>query len=155
MATLFPMLANHQIKHQATSKMVCHPSDCWWPLESSSGVCVGMYRLTYSLHPQGYLMQELLLKLTAFQSSITPVWALTDITKFLLWLSPVSDTKSYLVPGRISLRIITGFLPAGCGGTLLPRPGEVPAPAAPAVTLAEEPLAWAPRGAAPRHERYA
>ncbi len=35
----------------------------------------------------------------------------TDITKFLAWLSPLSDTNSYLRPGRSSLRIMTGFLP--------------------------------------------
>lgn len=33
------------------------------------------------------------------------------MTKFLAWLSPLSDTKSYLRPGRSSFRIMTGFLP--------------------------------------------
>ena len=34
--------------------MGCQPGDCIWSLHSSSGVCVGMYGLTYSLyHPQG------------------------------------------------------------------------------------------------------
>ncbi len=39
----------------------------------------------------------------------------TRITKFLLCESPVSDTKSYFIPGRNSFRIITGFLPGGGG----------------------------------------
>lgn len=37
---------------------------------------------------------------------------LTDITKVLQWLCPVSETTSYLIPGRISFRRDTGFLPA-------------------------------------------
>ena len=50
----FSKLANHQIRHQATNKVGCQPGDCIWPLQSSSGVCVGMYGLIYSLyHPQG------------------------------------------------------------------------------------------------------
>ena len=48
----FSKFANHQIKHQATHKVGCQPGDCIWSLESSSGVCVGIYGLTYSLyHP--------------------------------------------------------------------------------------------------------
>ena len=47
---LFPMLAIHQIKHQATCQMGCHPGDCKWPLKSSSGTCVRMYGSTYSLY---------------------------------------------------------------------------------------------------------
>lgn len=35
----------------------------------------------------------------------------TAITKFLAWLSPLSDTNSYLRPGRNSFRIITAFFP--------------------------------------------
>ena len=43
----FSKLASHQIKHQATHKVDCQPGDCMWSLFSSSGVCVGMYGLTY------------------------------------------------------------------------------------------------------------
>ena len=50
----FSKLANHQIRHQAAYKVGCQPGDCAWSLYSSSGVCVDMYGLTYSLyHPQG------------------------------------------------------------------------------------------------------
>ena len=40
---LFPLLANHQDRHQATSKMGCQPGDCMWPLQFSPGVCTVMY----------------------------------------------------------------------------------------------------------------
>ena len=37
----------------ATSKMGCQPDDCILPFKSSSGICVGMYGLAYSLnHPR-------------------------------------------------------------------------------------------------------
>ena len=39
----------------------CQPGDCIWSLQSSSGVCVGMFGLTYSLnfyHPRGELRGE-------------------------------------------------------------------------------------------------
>ena len=46
-------LTNHQIRHQAANKVGCQPGDCIWSLQSSSGVCVGIYWLTYSLyHPE-------------------------------------------------------------------------------------------------------
>ena len=37
------MLANHQIRHNATHKVSCQPGDCRWPFNLSLGVCVGMY----------------------------------------------------------------------------------------------------------------
>ena len=46
----FLKLANHQIRHQATHKVGCQTGDCIWSLYSSSGVCVGIYGLTYSLY---------------------------------------------------------------------------------------------------------
>ena len=50
----FCKLANYQIGHQATHKVCCRPGDCICSLQSSSGVCVGTYGLTYSLyHPRG------------------------------------------------------------------------------------------------------
>ena len=55
----FSTLANHETKHQATHKVGCQPGDCTWSLQSSSGVCVGMYGLTYSLyHPRADTHQE-------------------------------------------------------------------------------------------------
>ena len=52
----FSKVANHQIRHQATHKVGCPPVDCIWSVQSSTGVCVGMYGLTYSLyHPQGWM----------------------------------------------------------------------------------------------------
>ena len=36
-------VTNHQSRRQDTSKMGCLLGDCIWPLQSSSGVCVGMY----------------------------------------------------------------------------------------------------------------
>ena len=49
----FSKLANHQIRHQTTHKVGCPPGDCIWSLQSSSGVCVGMHGLMYSLyHPR-------------------------------------------------------------------------------------------------------
>ena len=48
----FSELANQQIKHQGTHEVGCQPGDCIWSLQSSSGVSVGIYGLTYSLyHP--------------------------------------------------------------------------------------------------------
>ena len=54
MTILFINNANQQIRHQATHKVGCQPGDfCIWSLQSSSGVCVGIYGLTYSLyHPR-------------------------------------------------------------------------------------------------------
>ena len=53
----FSKLANHQIRHQgATHKVGSQPGDCTWSVQSSSGVCVGLYHygLTNSLyHPEG------------------------------------------------------------------------------------------------------
>ena len=50
---VFSKLANHQIRHQATHKVGCQPGDCIWSLQSSTGVCVGMYGLTCLLyHPE-------------------------------------------------------------------------------------------------------
>ena len=50
----FSKLVNHQTRHQATHKMGCQPGDCIWSLQSSSGVCMGMYELKYShYHPWG------------------------------------------------------------------------------------------------------
>ena len=50
----FSKLANKQFRHQAAHEVSCQPGDCVWSLESSSGVCVAMYGLTYSLyHPEG------------------------------------------------------------------------------------------------------
>ena len=50
----FSKFAIHQIRHQATHKVGCQPGDYIWSLESSSGLCVGMYELTYSLcHSRG------------------------------------------------------------------------------------------------------
>ena len=51
------MLANHQIRHQATCKVGCQTGDCKWllnlPQEFLWVPC--MYGLTYSLyHPRGY-----------------------------------------------------------------------------------------------------
>ena len=47
-------LANHQIRQQATHKVGCQPGKCIWFLQSSSGVYVDMYGLTYSLYrPRG------------------------------------------------------------------------------------------------------
>ena len=46
----FSKLANHQIKHQDTHKVGSQPGDSARSLQSSSGVCVGMYGLTYSLY---------------------------------------------------------------------------------------------------------
>ena len=43
----FSKLANHQVRHQTTHIVGCRPGDCIWSLYSSSGVCVGMYGLTY------------------------------------------------------------------------------------------------------------
>ena len=45
-------LVNHKIRHQVTHKVGCQPGDCIWSLKSYSGVCVGMYELTYSLYHQ-------------------------------------------------------------------------------------------------------
>ena len=43
---------NNQIRHQATRKVSCQPSDYRWPLSFSSRVCVGICGLTYLLyHP--------------------------------------------------------------------------------------------------------
>ena len=42
----FSKLTNHQIRHHATHKVDCQPSDCIWSLYSSSGVCVVTYGLT-------------------------------------------------------------------------------------------------------------
>ena len=53
---IFPNLANHQIKHQATQwhRVGRQHGDCIWLLQSSSGVSVGIYLVTYSLyHPWG------------------------------------------------------------------------------------------------------
>ena len=50
------MLANHQSRHKAASKMGCQPGDSSWIglLWYTSGVCVVIYRLSYSLyHPWG------------------------------------------------------------------------------------------------------
>ena len=49
----FSSLANYQIRHQATHKVGCEPGECIWSLLSSSGVCVGIYGLTYSIAPEG------------------------------------------------------------------------------------------------------
>ena len=50
----FSKLANHQIRHQATHKVGCQPGACIWSLQYSSGVCLGMYGLTYSrITPEG------------------------------------------------------------------------------------------------------
>ena len=54
----FSKLANHQIRHQATLEVGCQPGDCIWSLQFSSGVCMGMYGLTYPLyHPPGVLKE--------------------------------------------------------------------------------------------------
>ena len=46
------MLTNYA--PQVTHKVACQPGDCVWSLYCSSGVCVGMYGLAYSLyHPEG------------------------------------------------------------------------------------------------------
>ena len=50
MAILYYMFADHQIRHRAACKMGSQPGDCRWPLYSDSGVCVGIYGLTYSLY---------------------------------------------------------------------------------------------------------
>ena len=42
--------ANHQIGHQDTHIVGCQPGHCIWSLHSSSGVCAGMYGLTYSFY---------------------------------------------------------------------------------------------------------
>ena len=58
---LFLWLQYQQIRNQATRtcKVGCQPGDCIWPL-SSSGVCVGIYGLTYSLyHPQGSFKKKI------------------------------------------------------------------------------------------------
>ena len=49
----FSKLANHQIRHQDTHKQGCQSGDCIWSLEPSSGVCVGMYGLTYFITHEG------------------------------------------------------------------------------------------------------
>ena len=41
-----PRIVNHKIKHKALNGS--KPSDCWVPIQSSSGVCGGMHRLTYT-----------------------------------------------------------------------------------------------------------
>ena len=46
----FSKFSNHPIRHKATHKVGCQPGDCIWLLRSSSGVCTGMYGLTYSLY---------------------------------------------------------------------------------------------------------
>ena len=52
----FSKLANNQIRHQATHRVDCQPGDSYGHTKSSSGVCVGMYVLTYSLYrPEGGL----------------------------------------------------------------------------------------------------
>ena len=57
--TLFFACKTHQSRYQVTSKMGCQPGGCGWLLLSSSGVCVGMYGLPYSLyHPRGQLTLE-------------------------------------------------------------------------------------------------
>ena len=54
MTILFCMLAHRQIRYQLTHKVRCQPGDWRQSLQSSSGVCVGMYGLTYSIYqPQG------------------------------------------------------------------------------------------------------
>ena len=60
----FSKLANHQIRHLATHKVGCQPGDCIWSLQSSSGVCVGMHGLTYSLYlPEGFSREDDLLEM--------------------------------------------------------------------------------------------
>lgn len=47
-------------------------------------------------------------------SKVCPSTA-TAMTKFLAWLSPLSERNSYFSPGRSSLRIMTGFFPLAVG----------------------------------------
>lgn len=47
-------------------------------------------------------------------SKVCPSTA-TAITKFLAWLSPLSERNSYFSPGRSSFRIMTGFFPLAEG----------------------------------------
>ena len=70
----FSRLANHQVRHQATHKVGCHPGDCIWSLKSFSGVCVGMYGLTCSVyHPRGA-------KISLFNSEHFSTQLTSDIT---------------------------------------------------------------------------
>ena len=55
--------------------MGCQPGACIWSLQSSSGICVGMYRLTYSLyHPRG-----LFLKWTHWHNNLQQHCSNTDV----------------------------------------------------------------------------
>ena len=52
----FSKLANHQIRHQVTHTVGGQPGDCIWSLQSSSGICVGLYGLIYSFYqPRVYI----------------------------------------------------------------------------------------------------
>ena len=44
---LFSMLANHQIRHRATTKLVSQPCNCWW--QPFIRICVDIYGLKYSI----------------------------------------------------------------------------------------------------------
>ena len=52
----FSKLTIHHIRHQATHKVGCLPSDCIWSLYSSSGVCVCIYGLCGYVHTKFELM---------------------------------------------------------------------------------------------------
>ena len=55
------------------------PGDCMWSLYSSSGVCVGMYGLTYSLyHSKGLLEWQ--------NAANTPVYQGCQLALMLLYL---------------------------------------------------------------------
>ena len=46
----YAMFVNDQMWHQAKRKMGCQPSDCRSSLQSSSGVCMGMYGQTHLIY---------------------------------------------------------------------------------------------------------
>ena len=69
----FYKLANQQIRHQATHRVGCQPIDFAyiWSLQSSSGNCVGIYGLTYSVSFQDLQdLQDILFVLSCVQLHI-------------------------------------------------------------------------------------
>ena len=61
---LFSMLANHQVKHQATQKVGCQPSDCRWPLILPQVLWVSMHCCSHfdnpARNPEGHMHEAVI-----------------------------------------------------------------------------------------------
>ena len=96
----FSRLANHQIRIQAVNKVGCQPGDCIWSLQSSSGVCVGMYGLTYFITFEGLSDQNWSWIQQNFSKKQSPLRMWLEFSAVILcyFLGIISHFSSFLEP---------------------------------------------------------